>query len=47
MVMTPQILEGILAHMENVMNNLAKEAIENMEIEENIKGVEDFKINLT
>jgi hypothetical protein len=42
MVMTPQILERILAHMENVMNNLAKEAIENMEIEENIKGIEDF-----
>jgi hypothetical protein len=42
MVMTPQILEEILAYMENVMNNLAKEAIENMEIEENIKGIEDF-----
>ena len=45
MVMTPQILERILAHMENVMNDLAKEAIENMEIEENIKGIEDFLQN--
>jgi len=43
--MTPQILEGILAYMENVMNNLAKETIENIEIEENVKGTEDFLQN--
>jgi len=43
--MTPQILEGILAYMENVMNNLAKETIENIEIEENVKWVEGFLQN--
>jgi len=31
MAMTSQILGGVLAHVENVMNSLATEAIENIE----------------
>jgi len=42
--MTPQILEEILEYMENVMNNLAKDAFENLEIED-IKEIEDFLQN--
>lgn len=42
--MTSQILEGILEYMKNVMNNLAKDAFENLEIG-GIKEIENFLQN--
>jgi len=45
MVLTSQILEEILEYMSNSMNNLAKEAFENLEIDWEINRIEDFLQN--
>jgi len=45
MVLTSQILEEILEYMSNSMNNLAKEAFENLEIDWEVNRIEDFLQN--
>jgi len=45
MVLTSQILEEILEYMSNSMNNLAKEAFENLEMDWEINRIEDFLQN--
>jgi len=45
MVLTSQILEEILEYMSNSMNNLAKEAFENLEMGGEINRIEDFLQN--
>ena len=45
MVLDDKILEGILGYLDKSMNNLAKEAFENMELEGGFQGVEDFLQN--
>jgi len=42
MVLTEKTLEDILSYLENSMNNLAKEAFENLELEGGFQGVEEF-----
>ncbi len=44
-VLTEKTLEGILAYLEKSINNLAKEAFENLELEGGFQGVEDFLQN--
>jgi len=45
MIMTSHVLEEILEYMNNSMNNLAKEAFENLEIEGGISEIENFLQN--
>ena len=45
MVLTQKNLEDILGFVEKSINNLAKETFENLEIEEGIKGMENFLQN--
>ena len=45
MVLTEKTLEEILSYLDNSMNNLAKEAFENLEMEGGIQGVEEFLQN--
>ena len=45
MVLDDRILDEILEYLDNSMNNLAKEAFENMELEGGFQGVEDFLQN--
>jgi predicted transcriptional regulator len=45
MVLTQKNLDDILEHMKNSMNNLAKESFENLEIEGDIKKIENFLEN--
>ena len=45
MVLDDKILEGVLGYLDKSMNNLAKEAFENMELEGGFQGVEDFLQN--
>ena len=45
MVLTQKNLADILEHMKNSMNNLAKESFENLEIEGDIKKIENFLEN--
>ena len=42
MVLTEKILDEILAYLSNSMNNLAKEAFENLELEGGFQGAEEF-----
>ena len=42
MVLTEKILDEILAYLSNSMNNLAKEAFENLELEGGFQGTEEF-----
>ena len=42
MVLTEKILDEILAYLNNSMNNLAKEAFENFELEGGFQGTEEF-----
>ncbi len=45
MVLDDRILEGILEYLEKSINNLAKEAFENLELEGGFQGIEDFLQN--
>ena len=42
MVLTEKTLEEILSYLDNSINNLAKEAFENLEIEGGFQGIEEF-----
>ena len=42
MVLTEKTLDEILSYLDNSMNNLAKEAFENLELEGGFQGVEEF-----
>ena len=44
-VITEKILDETLAYLERSINNLAKEAFENLEIEGGFQGVESFLQN--
>lgn len=44
-IITEKILDEILAYLEKSINNLAKEAFENLEIEGGLQGVENFLQN--
>jgi hypothetical protein len=45
MVLDDKILDEILEYLEKSINNLTKEAFENMELEGGFQGVEDFLQN--
>lgn len=45
MVMTEKILEDILKYLEKSICNLAKESLENLEIEGGVQGIENFLKN--
>ena len=45
MVLDDKILDEILEYLEKSINNLAKEAFENLELEGGFQGVEDFLQN--
>ena len=45
MVLDDRILEDILEYLEKSINNLTKEAFENLELEGGFQGVEDFLQN--
>ena len=45
MVLTEETLEEIISHLDISINNLAKEAFENLEIEGGFSGVENFLQN--
>lgn len=45
MVLTQKTLDDILGHVENSVSNLVKEAFENFEIDEGVKGIENFLQN--
>ncbi len=42
MVLTGKILDEILSYLDNSINNLAKEAFENLELGGGFQGVEEF-----
>ena len=42
MVLTEKSLDDILSYLENSINNLAKEAFENLELEGGFQGTEEF-----
>ena len=42
MVLNEKTLDEILSYLDNSMNNLAKEAFENLELEGGFQGVEEF-----
>jgi len=42
MVLTEKTLDDILSYLDNSMNNLAKEAFENFELEGGVQGAEEF-----
>ena len=42
MVLTEKTLEEILSYLDDSINNLAKEAFENLEIEGGFQGIEEF-----
>jgi len=42
MVLTEKILDEILSYLDNSINNLAKEAFENLELEGGFQGTEEF-----
>jgi hypothetical protein len=45
MVLTEKTLEEIISYLDKSINNLAKDAFENLEIEGGISGVENFLQN--
>ena len=45
MVLVDKILDEILEYLDKSINNLAKEAFENLELEGGFQGVEDFLQN--
>jgi hypothetical protein len=45
MVLTEKILEDILKYLEKSICNLAKESLENLEIEGGVQGIENFLKN--
>ncbi len=45
MTLTDKMLDEILEYLEKSINNLAKESLENLEIEGGIKGIENFLEN--
>jgi hypothetical protein len=45
MVLTEKILEDILKYLEKSIGNLAKESLENLEIEGGVQGIENFLKN--
>jgi hypothetical protein len=45
MVLTEKTLEEIISYLDKSMNNLAKEAFENLEVEGGFSGVENFLQN--
>ena len=45
MAVTQQILDDILRYMESAMKNLAKDAFESLDIEGDVKGIENFLQN--
>ena len=45
MVLSEKILDEILAYLENSLNNLAKDAFENLEIDGGFPGVDAFLQN--
>ena len=45
MVLSEKILDEILVYLENSLNNLAKDAFENLEIDGGFSGVEAFLQN--
>ena len=42
MVLSDEILDEILEYLDKSINNLAKEAFENLELEGGFQGVKDF-----
>ena len=42
MVLTEKTLDEILSYLDNSINNLAKEAFDNLELEGGFQGVEEF-----
>ncbi|MEO2201560.1 MAG: hypothetical protein ABGW49_02510 [Nitrosopumilus sp.] len=45
MTLTDKMLDEILEYLEKSINNLAKESLENLEIEGGVKGIENFLEN--
>ena len=45
MVLTEKILEEIISYLDKSINNLAKDAFENLEVEGGFSGVENFLQN--
>jgi hypothetical protein len=45
MVLTEKILDDILKYLEKSIGNLAKESLENLEIEGGLQGIENFLKN--
>ena len=45
MVLTEKTLEEIISHLDKSINNLAKDAFENLEVEGGFSGVENFLQN--
>ena len=45
MVLTEKTLEEIISYLDKSINNLAKDAFENLEVEGGISGVENFLQN--
>ena len=45
MVLTEKTLEEIISYLDKSMNNLAKEAFENLEVEGGFSGIENFLQN--
>jgi hypothetical protein len=45
MVLTEKILDDILKYLEKSIGNLAKESLENLEIEGGVQGIENFLKN--
>ncbi len=45
MTLTDKMLDEILEYLEKSINNLAKESLENLEIDGGVKGIENFLEN--
>ena len=45
MVLTEKTLEEIISYLDKSINNLAKDAFENLEVEGGFSGVENFLLN--
>jgi hypothetical protein len=41
-IITEKILDEILTYLKSAMNNLAKEALENLELEGGVEGIKNF-----